>query len=89
MTDLFLLSPAQMRKIEPFFPRSHGIARVDDLRVVSGIIYVLERDLQWKNAPTALGLIRRIIIASVAGLNEVLSTGFSAIWQQVIGRPAR
>jgi putative transposase len=30
MTDLFLLSPAQMSRIERYFPLSHGIARVDD-----------------------------------------------------------
>ena len=38
MSDLFLLSGAQMRRIEPFFPRSRGLRRVDDPRVVSGII---------------------------------------------------
>ena len=26
MADLFLLSPAQMRRIEGYFPLSHGIA---------------------------------------------------------------
>ena len=30
MSDLFLLSEAHMRRIERFFPLSHGIARVDD-----------------------------------------------------------
>ena len=30
MSDLFLLSEAQMRRIKGFFPLSHGIARVDD-----------------------------------------------------------
>ena len=55
MPDLFLLSPAQMSKIEPFFPRSHGMPRVDDRRVVSGIIYVLKHGLQWKDAPKAYG----------------------------------
>ncbi len=28
--DLFMLSDAQMRRIEPYFPLSHGIPRVDD-----------------------------------------------------------
>jgi transposase len=45
MSDLFLLSSAQMSKIEPFFPKSHGIARVDDRRVISGIVYVLKNGL--------------------------------------------
>ncbi len=55
MSDLFLLSPAQMSKIQPFFPKSHGVAWVDDRRVVSGIVYVLKYGLQWKDAPKAYG----------------------------------
>ena len=41
MADLFLLSEAQMRRIERYFPLSHGIARVDDRRVISGIVFVI------------------------------------------------
>jgi transposase len=55
MSDLFLLSRAQMRRIEPFFPRSRGIPRVDDRRVVSGIVYVIRHGLQWKDAPAGYG----------------------------------
>ena len=55
MSDLFLLSPEQMAKIEPFFPLSHGVPRVDDRRVISGIIYVLKHGLQWKDAPRDYG----------------------------------
>jgi hypothetical protein len=36
MADLFLLSEAQMRRIEHYFPLSHGIARVDDWTVSGG-----------------------------------------------------
>ena len=53
MSDLFFLSPTQMSKTEPFFPKSHGVARVDDRRVISGIVYVLKNGLQWKDAPKA------------------------------------
>jgi transposase len=55
MSDLFLLSRAQMRRIESFFPRPRGIPRVDDRRVVSGIVYVIRHGLQWKDAPGAYG----------------------------------
>jgi len=55
MSDLFQLSRAQMRRIEPFFPRSRGIPRVDDRRVVSGIVYVIRHGLQWKDAPPGYG----------------------------------
>ena len=34
MGDLIWLSDAQMRRIEPYFPLSHGVPRVDDRRVV-------------------------------------------------------
>jgi transposase len=40
MTDLFLLSQAQMRRIERHFSRSHGIERVDDGRIVSAIEFI-------------------------------------------------
>ena len=40
MSDLFWLSDAQMARLEPFFPKSHGKPRVDDRRVLSGIIFI-------------------------------------------------
>ena len=43
MGDLFLLSELQMARISPFFPLSHGVPRVDDRRVVSGIVSHLHR----------------------------------------------
>ena len=55
MSDLVLLGRAQMRRIEPFFPRSRGLARVDDRRVISGIIYVIRNGLRWKDAPPGYG----------------------------------
>lgn len=55
MPDLFLLSRAQMRRIEPFFPTPRGLPRVNDRRVISGIVYVIRNGLQWKDAPRAYG----------------------------------
>jgi transposase len=55
MADLWLLSEAQMRRIEPYFPLSHGIPRVDDRRIVSGIIFVIRNGLRWRDAPTGYG----------------------------------
>jgi transposase len=55
MDDLFLLSEAQMRRIKPFFPLSHGIPRVDDRRVISGIVFVIKNGLRWRDAPAADG----------------------------------
>ena len=55
MTDLFLLSEAQMRRIKPYFPLSHGIARVDDRRVISGIVFVIRNGLRWYDAQRDYG----------------------------------
>lgn len=55
MSEPWLLSEAQMRRIEPYFPLSHGIPRVDDRRIVSGIIYVIRGGLMWRDAPKAYG----------------------------------
>src|SRR5271168_4444350 len=55
MSDLFLLTKAQMRRIEPYFPLSHGKPRVDDRRVISGIIFVIRNGLRWRDAPPAYG----------------------------------
>ena len=55
MSDLLWLSAAQMRRIKPYFPLSHGVARVDDRRVVSGIIFVVKNGLRWRDAPKAYG----------------------------------
>ena len=55
MDDLLLLSRAQMRRIEPFFPRSHGVPRVDDRRVLSGILFVIRNGLRWRDVPAAYG----------------------------------
>lgn len=50
MNQLFYLSVEQLERIKPFFPRSHGISRVDDLRILSRIIYVIMYGLRWKDA---------------------------------------
>ena len=55
MDDLFLLTEAQMRRIELYFPLSHGIARVDDRRVISGIVFVIRNGLRWRDAPREYG----------------------------------
>ncbi len=52
MSTLFYLSPEQMARIKPYFPLSHGVPRVDDTRVVSGI----KHGLQWKDAPREMDI---------------------------------
>ena len=55
MSTLPMLSEAQMRRLIPLFPVQRGLRRVDDRRVISGIIYVIRHGLQWKDAPPGYG----------------------------------
>ena len=55
MSNLFWLTEAQMVRLRPFFPKSHGRPRVDDLRVLSGIIFINRNGLRWCDAPREYG----------------------------------
>ncbi|WP_185229960.1 transposase [Acetobacter aceti] len=44
-----------MDLIRLFFPLAHGVPRMDDCCVLSGIVYVIRNGLQWKDAPKAYG----------------------------------
>ncbi|MER8427911.1 transposase, partial [Mesorhizobium sp. M1403] len=55
MSDLLMLTLEQMRRIEPYFPLSHGIPRVDDRRVLSGILFVIRNGLRWRDVPSDYG----------------------------------
>ena len=55
MSDLFWLTDAQMERLKPFFPLSRGVKRVDDKRVLSGIIFINRNGLRWRDAPAAYG----------------------------------
>ena len=66
MSDLIWLTDRQMKRIEPYFPLSHGIARVDDRRVLSGIIFVIRNGLRWRDAPSDYGPHKTIYNGSVA-----------------------
>ena len=55
MEGLFWLSEEQLERIQPFFPKSRGVSRVDDRKVLSGIIYVQLHGLRWVDAPAAYG----------------------------------
>lgn len=55
MSNLFWLTEAQMDRLRPYFPKSHGRPRLDDRRVLSGIIFVNRNGLRWCDAPAAYG----------------------------------
>ena len=56
MAELFWLSDAQWERIRPHLPKyRRGFRRVDDRRVISGIIHVLQTGIPWRAAPSAYG----------------------------------
>jgi transposase len=56
MSDLFWLSEAQMRRLAPLLPTdTRGKPRVDDRRVISGIVHVLRSGCPWRHAPREYG----------------------------------
>ena len=55
MAEFRWLSEAQMRRISPYFPLSHGIPRVDHRSVISGIMFVIRNGLRWRDAPVEYG----------------------------------
>ena len=80
MRTLFYLSESQLERIKPFFPRSHGAPRVDDRRVVSGIIYVIKHGLQWKDAPDEYGPHKTLYNRFVRWSRLGFSIKFSLSW---------
>ncbi|QEW21199.1 Transposase [Marinibacterium anthonyi] len=55
MSNLYWLTDAQMERLKPFFPKSHGKPRVDDRRVLGGIIFINRNGLRWCDAPKEYG----------------------------------
>ena len=55
MSNLYWLSEEQMARLRPYFPKSHGVPRVDDRRVLSGIIFINRNGLRWCDAPKEYG----------------------------------
>ena len=55
MSDLYWLTDEQMDRLRPYFPKSHGKPRVDDRRVLSGIVFVNRNGLRWRDAPKEYG----------------------------------
>ena len=82
MSDLFWLTDKQMQRIEPYFALSHGVPRVDDRRIVSGIIFVIRNGLRWRDAPTAYGpaktIYNRFIRWSRMGVFNRIFAGLAA-----------
>lgn len=69
----FWLTDAQFERLKPLLPnKARGVKRVDDRRVISGIVHVIRNGLMWRDAPTQYGpaktLYNRFVRWSRAGI---------------------
>jgi len=69
----FWVSDDQFGRRQPLFPnKPRGVPRIDDRRVISGIIHVIRNGLMWKDAPSVYGphktLYNRFVRWSQAGV---------------------
>jgi len=56
MVKLYWLSDGEWARIEPLLPRGRrGAHRVDDRRVISGIMHMLHSGARWRDCPAAYG----------------------------------
>ena len=76
-----------MRRIERHFPLSHGVPRVDDRRIISGIIFIIRNGLRWRDAPKEYGPTRSSTTASSVGAGSACSTRSSQSWRRKAGSP--
>ncbi len=87
MSDhLFWLSDPALQPLLPNKPR--GVPRVDDRRVISGIVHVIRNGLMWRDAPAAYGPHKTLYNASCAGAGRGCSTGSSRRLPAAARRPA-
>lgn len=75
--NLIWLSDEQWKRIEPLLPTDvRGVERVDDRRVISGIVHVLKSGCRWSDCPEVYGphtrLYNRFVRWSRRGIWESL-----------------
>ena len=76
------LPEAQFARLQPLLPnKPRGVPRVDDRRVISGILHVLRNGLMWRDAPACYGpsktLYNRFVRWSEAGVSARLFTALA------------
>jgi transposase len=73
----FWLSDAQFERLRPLLPNKvRGVARVDDRRVISGIIHVVKSGGRWVDAPACYGPKKTLY-------NRFVRWAEKGIWQEL------
>ena len=81
--SLFWLSDGAWAAIEPHLPRGKpGKPRVDDRRVICGILHVFKTGCRWRNVSPPYGPPTTIYIRYIARRSAVSGSGSSRRWQR-------
>ena len=73
----YWLSEAQFDRLRPLLPdKVRGVARVDDRRVISGIIHVLKSGGRWVDAPDCYGPRKTLY-------NRFVRWAAKGVWQEL------
>ncbi len=77
MADRFWLSDAQWQRLAPLLPsKPRGVARVDDRRVISGIVVALQSDGRWIDVPAEYGPRKTLY-------NRFVRWSAKGVWQEL------
>lgn len=73
----FWLSKEQFERLRPLLPNKvRGVARVDDRRVISGIVHVLKSGCRWVDAPACYGPRKTLY-------NRFVRWAAKGVWQDI------
>ena len=77
MTNCFWLSDEQLQRLAPLLPTdTRGVPRVDDRRVISGIVHVLKSGCRWADAPSIYGPHKTLY-------NRFVRWAAKGVWEEV------
>ena len=71
MAQLFGLSAEQVARIRPLFPKERDVKRVDDRKVLSIIIPVIQKGLHWVDALLPMAPTKPSTTVAAAGETRV------------------
>lgn len=81
-SSLYWLSEEQFVRLAPLLPNdTRGVPRVDDRRVISGIVHVLRSGCRWKDAPAIYGPHKTLY-------NRFVRWAAKGVWEDIFRRLA-
>ncbi|MAM93332.1 MULTISPECIES: IS5 family transposase [Parvibaculum] len=82
MLDLYWLSDDAWARLEPHLPHNQpGRPRVDDRRVISGILHILKTGARWRDVPPEYGPAKTIY-------NRYTRWAHRGVWQRIFAKVA-